>query len=117
MTKAARVLALLAGAVTMTLIPCLPALAAYESCRMPGCESRQEQTLTAPDCCCGVANAPAVTAGPVMVLSKDKSAASAFPATLTLGEAGAGSRFAPQDAAVQPPAHVPLFLLHSSLLI
>ena len=117
MTRAARVLALLAGAITMTLIPCVPALAAFESCRMPGCETRQEQTLTAPDCCCGVANVPAISTAPATLLRQGKSAPSLPPNPLTPSQSGAASNPAASDVPVQPPAHVPLYLLHSSLLI
>jgi hypothetical protein len=115
MTKATRILALVAGALSMAALPCVPALASTEACRMPGCVSSPMAEVSPASCCCAVSNAPAVPGAP----STPADPLSPTPATAPAREADllpAGAHPL-RDVAVEPPAHVPLFLLHASLLI
>ena len=101
----------------MTLVPCVPALAAVNTCRMSGCGPASQREVAASDCCCGVANAPAIASAPLTLLSRMTPAPPAS-ARETRDTGDALSRtLAAFDIVVEPPAHVPLFLLHSTLLI
>ena len=105
----------------MTLAPCVPALAAVNSCRMSGCEPATQGGVAAPDCCCGVANSPALPGAPATLLSnllsKMTHAQPASPNETSDTGDGPARTLAAFGIVVEPPAHVPLFLLHSTLLI
>jgi len=95
------------------LAPCAPA-APRPSCPMGGCDDTPGGMLTAP-CCCAPLGVPAADGEKPML----KTAAAAAPALSAVVAAESPAEGVP--ATLQGPApvisHVPLFLLHASLLM
>lgn len=113
--RASRSFALLAGALAMVLMPCALALGATVTCRMPGCVSSPVARLAPIDCCCAASNAPALTGTPATVA--DPSGKNAPVAPLFQHDLVPPHAFVAWEVAIDPPLHVPLFLLDSALLI
>jgi hypothetical protein len=114
MLKTARILALIVGSLAAALTPCAPALASIEVCRMSGCATNPDSMIRAADCCCAISNVPAAERVPVTIAgSLTKAALSQMSADTDPSSAGLFLA----DVALDPPSHVPLFILHSTLLI
>ena len=113
--RASQIFALFAGALAMALLPCAPALGATDSCRMPGCVSAPSTRVGPADCCCAASNAPALTGTPATVV--DPSGKNAPVAPLLQHDLVPSHAFVAWEVAIDPPLHVPLFLLDSALLI
>lgn len=101
-------------ALAAAFAPCALAFQDAPSCPMKGCDAVQHAALNRPCCCSPSAPAtPAGTAPMIRVTASDGvlsapssgAVASMIPATLA------------REGAADPPLHVPLFLLHASLLI
>jgi hypothetical protein len=106
---------MLAAAVAAALMPCAPALAEGPSCRMSGCEKSPVAVVSPATCCCAATGAPAVAGAPITV--------TAPTAGVSLHAAAPGDQ-APQTLVaiarqvdLDPPVHVPLFLLNETFLI
>lgn len=115
MYRYVRVLALVLGAFTTTLAPCMPALTWAAPCAMAGCDDETGSRISAATCCCATTGAPATAGstniqlqGPVkcaQALTPASPAAAATSSTMTLA------------ALVEPTVPVPIFLLNTSLLM
>ena len=94
------------------LAPCAPA-AASRPCPMGGCDDAPGGTLTAP-CCCAPSGVPAGDASKPMLKT-----AEAVPAAFCAVTTGSPADGVPAPCPWPDPvvSHVPLFLLHASLLM
>jgi hypothetical protein len=112
MSKALRTLAPVVAVLAMAAAPCAPAWAGGPACPMAGCDDAPVGAI-GPPCCCAPSGVPA---------EAGSSGALAGPAPATHAPAPAASIShdahpqAAGDTFAEPALHVPLFLLHGSLL-